>query len=243
MPLLKRIAALRSKLADVASGLALAQKRVAHYKARAKNAENPKHPHPALLERADRRLHYWREKERRAYLRRHHLKVALERKLKQLAKQGPQVERVNGKLRVVGGTVNERLAFSSPYAIKHWHDYYSEPGIYEEDHALDNADPEGKRRDCAEYLYEDRRVCGIKTKTTEPRYTGSIVDEGREVSQRYAETHIGVAVIFGSDSGFHAAKTTGHGPYCWQHGTPELSVGRFDEFGSGTQVRYFVLDR
>lgn len=242
MPLLKQIAALRSKLADVASGLALAERRVAHFKKRAKNAENPDHPHPKVLERADRRLHYWREKERKAYLRRHHFRVALKRALKKLARRGPRVVKIGGKLRVVGGTESERLAFSSTYARKHWHDYYEEDGAYEEDHALDNADFEGKRRDCSEYFYEDRRVCGIPTRKTEPRYTKTIVEGGREVSRHYAECHVGVAVIFGDGGGFHVGKTTGHGPFVWQHGTPELSVGHFDEFGSGTTVRYFVID-
>lgn len=240
MSLLKRIAALRSKLADVGTGLALAEKRAAYFLKRSETAGDPKHPHPQLLDRAHKRLNYWREKERKAYLRRHHFKVALKRATKKLAKQGPRVETVSGKLRVVGGTVNERLAFSSPYAMKHWEDYYSERGTYDEDHALDNADHDGKRRDCSAEYYEDRRACGIKTKTTEPRWTGSIA-EGREVSRHYAETHIGVAVLFGDGEGFHVGKSTGHGPYHWQHGTPPLTVGSFDEFGAGTLVRYFVI--
>src|ERR1700761_8225541 len=93
MKLLKRIRALRSKLADIASGLALAERRVAHFKARAKNAENPEHPHPLVLERADRRLHYWRAKEHQAYLRRHHLRVALRHLGKKLRRREPIIVR------------------------------------------------------------------------------------------------------------------------------------------------------
>lgn len=228
---------LRSKAADVASGLALAQRRVVHFKARAKNAENPKHPHPLVLERADKRLHYWRNKERLAYRRRHFLKTHIKIRLQELARLGPHV--TNGH--VIGGSPEERLTFSSHYAQKHWHDYYSETGAYDEAHSLDNADHDGKRRDCSWWYLEDRRICGLSTLSLEPRYTGSILGNGHSVSRAYAETHVGVAVVYGSGTGFHVGKSTGHGPFTWEHGTPTLNAGHFDEFGPGTEVRYRVL--
>lgn len=241
MSLAQRIADLRSKLADLASGLALAERRVAHFKARAKNAENPEHPHPLLLERADRRLHYWREKERRAYLRRHHLRVALKRAVKKLAARGPRLTTVDGKLRVTGGTADERLHFAFTYARKHWHDYYSEGGSYDEDHSLTNAHHDGRRRDCSWDAIETRRACGLATIDEEPRYTGSALTKGRVVSRHYAETHCGVWVIYGSGTAFHMGTSTGHGPFTWEHGTPTLNTGHFDEFGAGTEVRYRAM--
>jgi hypothetical protein len=228
---------LRSKAADNAAGLTLAKRRVAHYKARAKNAENPKNPHPQLLERADKRLHYWRNKERLAYRRRHFLKTHIKLRLQELARLGPHV--TNGH--VIGGSPEERLNFSSHYAHKHWSDYYSETGAYDEAHSLDNARHDGKRRDCSWWYLEDRRACGLKTINVEPRFTGSILDKGRVVSRAYAETHVGVAVVYGSGTGFHVGKSTGHGPFTWEHGTPTLNAGHFDEFGAGTEVRYRVL--
>lgn len=232
---------LRSKLADIASGLALAQRRVAHFEQRAKTAGDFRHPHPLLLDRATKRLHFWREKERKAYLRRHHLKVALKRAAIKLARQGPRITRVDGKLRVVGGTLTERLVFAPKWAQKHWSDLYSESGTYDEDFSLNNHEHTGKRRDCSWWWYEIHRACGVKLKTTEPRFTGSILDEFREVSRAYAEKHVGVGVVYGSGSGFHVGFSTGHGPYTFEHGTPTLNTGSFDEFGAGTEVRYRAI--
>jgi hypothetical protein len=243
MKLLKRIRALRSRLADNASGLALAERRVAHYKARAKNAENPEHPHPLVLERADRRLKYWREKERKAYLRRHHFKVALTRALKKLSRREPLVIRgKDGTFSVIGGNAEERLHRAFGWARKHWHDYYSESGAYVLVNVLTNAFMRGKRSDCSRTAIEVRRICGLRTIWTEPRFTGSCLDFGREVDRHYAETHCGVWVIYGSGEGFHMGTSTGHGPFTWEHGAPALDIGHFDEFGSGTEVRYRAVD-
>jgi hypothetical protein len=242
MKLLKRIRALRSKLADVASGLPLAERRVAHFQRRAKNAGDFRHPHPLVLNRATRRLHFWRERERKAYLRRHHLKVALTRALKKLARREPLVIRTKDGLRVIGGNAEERLHRAFNYARKHWHDYYSEGGSYDENHSLDNAHHGDKRRDCSWDAIETRRACDLKTIDTEPRFTGSCLDFGRVVDRHYAETHCGVWVIYGSGTAFHMGTSTGHGPFTWEHGTPTLNTGHFDEFGVGTDVRYRAID-
>jgi hypothetical protein len=155
-----------------------------------------------------------------------------------LARLGPHV--TNGL--VIGGSPEERLTFSSHYAQKHWHNYYSEAGAYDEAHSLDNANYGGKRRDCSWWYLEDRRACGLSTISVEPRYTGSILTIGHSVSRAYAETHVGVAVVYGSGAGFHVGKSTGHGPFTWEHGTPTLNAGHFDEFGAGTEVRYRVFN-
>lgn len=240
MRLYRQIRSLRGVLADLASGLALAERRVKHFEQRSKTAGDPKNPHPLLLDRAHKRLIYWREVERKAYLRRHHFRVALQRAETRLRRRGPIVIHTKDGPKIVGGTPHEKLAMSSSWAAKHWHDYYNEVGSYDEGFALTNAHFSGKRRDCSWYYYEDRRLCGFAGKTTEPRWTGSLVDEGREVSKHYAETHLGVAVVYGDGPGFHVGKSTGHGPYTWQHGTPTLSTGSFNEFGPGTRVRYFA---
>jgi hypothetical protein len=242
MKLLKRVRALRSRLAHIASGLALAERRVAHYKARAELAENPANPHPVLLRRADRRLHYWRERERKAYLRRHHFKVALTRALKKLSRREPLVIRTKDGLKVIGGNAEEKLHRAFGWARKHWHDYYSEGGTYDEDHSLDNARHDGKRRDCSWDAIETRRACDLPTIDSEPRFTGSCLDFGRPVDRHYAETHCGVWVIYGSGTAFHMGTSTGHGPFTWEHGTPTLNTGHFDEFGPGTEVRYRAVD-
>jgi hypothetical protein len=243
MKLLKRIRALRSRLADLASGLAVAERRVAHFKARAKNAENPAHPHPLVLERADHRLKYWRAKERKAYLRRHHLRVALKRLLKKLVRREPLVIRgKDGAFSVIGGNAEERLHRAFGWAMKHWHDYYNDKvAEYLLTHVLDNLRLWGKRSDCSRTAIEVRRVCGLPTMDTEPRYTESALNFGREVDRHYAETHCGVWVIYGSPT-FHMGTSTGHGPFTWEHGTPALDIGHFDEFGPGTEVRYRAVD-
>lgn len=243
MKLLKRIRALRSRLADIASGLALAERRVAHFKARAKNAENPEHPHPLVLERADRRLKYWRAKERTAYLRRHHLRVALVRLLKKLSRREPLVIRgKDGHFKVIGGNGEERLHRAFGWAMKHWHEYYNDKvATYLLTYVLDNLKLWGKRSDCSRTAIEVRRVCGLRTMDTEPRYTESALAFGREVDRHYAETHCGVWVIYGSPS-FHMGTSTGHGSFTWEHGTPSLDIGHFDEFGPGTEVRYRAVD-
>lgn len=241
MKLLKRIRALRSRLAHIASGLALAERRVAHYKARAKNAENPDNPHPKTLERADRRLHYWRAREHRAYLRRHHFKVALRHAVKKLRRKEPIVALTKAGLRVLGGDVEERLLAAMRFARKHWSDYYSEFGGYDEDFALNNHRHGGRRRDCSWWWYELRRACGLATRDVEPRYTKTIA-EGREVSRAYAESHAGIGIVYFNDAtgeSFHVGNTLGHGPFALGHGTPSINVEHFDGFGPGTTPRFF----
>jgi hypothetical protein len=237
--LLRRIAALRSKLADVASGLALAEQRVAHFKARAKNAENPKHPHPQLLERADKRLKFWRNKERLAYRRRHFLKEHLRILAKRLRRRGP---RVVAEM-VIGGSIPERELCAMEFARKHFRPEYRESTVdWLDGCSLRNVPPGGHRTDCSWWGLDIPFICGRGHLIPGfPRFTGSIVEKGHEVSRSYAERHVGVFVVFGAGDGFHEGKTTGHGPFVFEHGTPVIDIGHFDEFGPGTPVRYFTL--
>jgi hypothetical protein len=237
--LLKRIAVLRSKLADVASGLALAERRVAYFKRRAKDAENPKHPHPVLRERADRRLKFWRNKERLAYRRRHFLRALLRKRLKQLRKRGP---RVDGR-RVIGGSIEERELFAMEYAKKHWRDEYRESTVdWLDGYSLTNVPRGDHRTDCSWWGLDIPFICGRGYLIVAfPRWTGSILSKGHEVSRHYAETHTGVFVVFGAGEGFHVGKSTGHGPFVFEHGTPTIDIGHFDEFGVGVEVRYRVF--
>lgn len=234
MQLLKRIRHARRVLADVASGVPLIERRrnaiIKVIQAQGVTpADNPK-----IYDK----LKYWTEKERRAYKRRHHFKLVLRRELKRLGSRGPYFIRINGKLAVRGGTDEERLEFACKYAKAHWHDYYSEPGSYDEDHALTNAHHGGKRRDCSWWYLELRRACGLPSMSEEPRYTESILTHGKIVSEAYAASHAGVAVIYGSPT-FHVGMSTGHGPYTYEHGRPELDTGTFHEY---SPVRFRSFD-
>ena len=247
MKLLKRIRALRSKLADNASGLKRARAKRELYQAEVAKLRDELVKENPLNQRAtnhklgidDAKLKYWTEKERKAYLRRHHLKVAIARTLKRIARQGPKVVKVNGKLAVRGGSAEERIVAVFTHAVKHWSNYYSEVGTYDEDHALNNHDHDGKRRDCSWDYNEARRAAGLPCQNTEPRYTESLLQQGKSVSRHYAETHAGVAVIYGgAGHTFHVGTSTGHGAFTWEHGKPELDTGTFDEY-SPTDYRSF----
>lgn len=235
MELLKRIRHDRRVLADVAVGLPLIERR----RDAIKHVIDSTGISPADNPKIWGKLKYWNEKERTAYQRRHHFKFVLRRELRRLARRGPYFIRIDGKAAVRGGTVEERVEFTFKWAQKHWQPYYSEEGGYDENYALTNQHHDGKRRDCSWDYFEARRAMGLKTLNTEPRYTGSALSEGKIVSEAYALTHAGVAVIFGVGDGFHMGTSTGHGPFIFEHGRPELDTGTFHEY---SPVRFRSFD-
>jgi hypothetical protein len=162
------------------------------------------------------------------------LTEAIERrkKLRKPHRVGPNMVR--------GGTAEERLLFAMRLAHKIFRLEYSEAGTWVTGYGLTNV-PAGRgyRTDCSWWGTMLRYACGVKGPSLTGAYTGSILEEGREVSRRYAETHTGVFVIFGSGTGFHAALTAGNGTsLIYQHGVPEVDTGTIDQFGAGTEVRF-----
>jgi hypothetical protein len=160
------------------------------------------------------------------------LKHAIERRK---AQNKPHVV---GKNRVEGGSAEARLLFAMEYAHKVFRLYYSESGTWIKGFALTNVPSNAYRSDCSWWYTMIRAACGLHGPSLDGGFTGTILTEGKEVSRRYAETHTGVAVVFGSGTGFHVGMSTGSGPNIFQHGVPEVDTGTFDQFGSGTEVRY-----
>lgn len=145
---------------------------------------------------------------------------------------------------IEGGSPEERLLYAWRYAHKHARLHYLEDGPYLDGYGLTNVPSDDDRSDCSRHYLEQYRTCRLKDplEGDSTRYTGSILEKGRPVSRHYAETHVGVAVVFGSGEGFHVGMSAGNGPNIWQHGTPTFRKGTFDEFGSGVQVRYRAFD-
>lgn len=165
------------------------------------------------------------------------LKHAIERR-KALAKP-----HVVGENQVKGGRPEPRLLFAMEYAHKIFRLEYSEAGTWIKGFALTNVPPGGSyRTDCSWWYTMIRYACGLRGPSIDGGFTGTILTEGKTVDRHYAETHTGVAVVFGTGTGFHVGMSTGHGPTIYQHGVPEVDTGTFDQFGVGTEVRYRAFD-
>lgn len=160
------------------------------------------------------------------------LKHAIERRK---ARDKPHVV---GKNEIRGGDAEARLHFGMEYAHRVFRLYYSEAGGWIKGYALTNVPGGAFRSDCSWWYTMLRYACGLEGPSLNGGYTGTILTEGKEVSRHYAETHTGVAVLFGSGTAFHVAMSTGHGSTVYQHGVPEVDIGTFDQFGPGTEVRY-----
>jgi hypothetical protein len=146
---------------------------------------------------------------------------------------------VVGKNLVVGGKPQERLLFAMEYAHRIFRLEYSEAGTWVKGYGLTNVPGgHGYRTDCSWWYTMLRYACGLRGPSIDGGYTGTILTEGKEETRSYAECHAGVAVVYGSGTGFHVAMSTGKGPTVYQHGVPEVDTGTFDQFGAGTEVRY-----
>lgn len=146
---------------------------------------------------------------------------------------------------IEGGSPTERLLYACRYAHKTARLHYLEGGVYFHGYALTNVPSDEDRSDCSWWYCELFAACGLRDplEGLTIRFTGSILEKGRPVSRRYAETHTGVAVVFGSGSGFHVGMSVGNSSTeIWQHGTPTFRKGTFDQFGPGTEVRYRAFD-
>lgn len=209
--------------------------------------------HPLTEAEAEQRLQEARERERRSKTRRarnlwrrlvrrrtRQLREAIERRK---ARDKPHV--VDHRL-VRGGRDEERQLYAMRIAHREFALGYFESTIdWLDGYALTNVPnptADRHRTDCTWWGLDLKFVCGLGHRIAGfPRYTGSILTNGRTVSREYAETHVGVFVVFGSGDGFHAGLTTGKGPTLYQHGRAPIDKGTFDQFGPAVQVRYIVL--
>jgi len=150
---------------------------------------------------------------------------------------------------IEGGTVEGRAAFLFRVAPAHFRSFYSEEGrYYKPPWAVTNVHADTFRSDCSAWA---RAAClSIRPHTALARkvadagagfYTGWVVEKCPQVDRHYAETHIGTAVVYGTGTGFHMGLSLAEGSRTIQHGTPPLDYGSFDEFGPGTEVRYFAF--
>jgi hypothetical protein len=144
-----------------------------------------------------------------------------------------------GRNTIVGGSAEERLVYAMQIAHKVFRLEYSEAGTWVEGYGLTNV-PGGKgyRTDCSWWFTMLRKACGLHGPSLTGGYTGTILAEGKEVTEHYAEHHPGVAIVFGSGEGFHVAMSLGDGTRTtYGHGVPEVDISTFDAFGAGTEVR------
>lgn len=163
--------------------------------------------------------------------------------LRYLRTHGP---RFNGN-RVEGGLLTEQLAFLFEHAPKLFRLYYSEAGNFAAGPwAVHNVPGDTWRSDCSAWgrnvVVCVRAIGPLASKILAAGgafYTGWVVANCEQVSHEYAETHIGTAVIFGTGTGFHMGLSRGSGQELIQHGREPLEYGTFDQFGAGTEVRYY----
>lgn len=149
--------------------------------------------------------------------------------------------------RVQGGTLEERIAYLFEHAPPLFRLFYSESGAFAvEPWAIHNVPTDTWRSDCSAWarivIPTVQAIGGILAAAMGAGaffYTGWVVANCQEVSRQYAETHIGTAVVYGSGTGFHMGLSRAQGNATIEHGTANLDYGTFDEFGTGTQVRYY----
>ena len=148
---------------------------------------------------------------------------------------------------IEGGTLEARIAFLFKVAPRLFRLYYSEPGeFFAGRWAVTNVPSGGYRSDCSSWAQNVVRCVGAGGTLAgkiigaySDFYTGWVTQNCPVVDRHYAETHIGTAVVYGSGTGFHMGLSLGDGQRTIEHGTPSLDYGTFDEFGEGTEVRYF----
>jgi hypothetical protein len=148
-----------------------------------------------------------------------------------------------GRNAIRGGTAAERAAYLFEIAPGLFRSEYSESGAHCATRwALTNVSP-GFRTDCSSWAQDVANAIGIPDPTGENYgsiFTGTVVAMCKQVDQAYAESHVGTAVLYGGGDSFHMGLSLGNGTSTTiEHGTPPLDYGHFDEFGLGTEVRYY----
>lgn len=173
-------------------------------------------------------------------------RVQVRRRLHRLRRIRADQPHVNGNV-VEGGTLAQRLAYLFRVAPPIFRLYYSEsPPWWITRWAVHNVSRDEGRSDCSAWPQNVARCVQAasalleKVKIAGPTfYTGWVVENCPQVDRRYAETHIGTAVVYGAGAGFHMGLSLAEGPRTIEHGTPSLDYGTFDEFGAGTEVRFY----
>jgi hypothetical protein len=235
----ERVIHARTRLARYHAEILVAENRVKHYE---KTYRRSAIGSPGR-QRQRSKLHGWRKRERQ--LRQHvaHWHVILHRRdeaLKELLSETPRLVLPN---RVEGGTVEERFRFMAHQAVERARDFYSEAGDeYRGGWAVTNVPSDRYRSDCSKWSQNSAEVIEVPDPTGldfGPMFTGSVVANCKQVDRAYAESHPGTAVLFGDGTAFHMGLSMGHEDLLVQHGVPPVQWGTFDEFGPGTEVRFY----
>ncbi len=155
--------------------------------------------------------------------------------------------RFEGNVVVGGSSLEEQVAYYADHAPAVFRLEYSESGsFYSEAWAVHNVPNYGFRTDCSSCA-RTAIVDTFKLKLAFPDpaggfFTGSAVDQGAEVDAAYASSHPLTAVVYGDGTGFHMGLSLGDGSeLTFEHGTADLDIGHFQEFGPGTTVRFYKL--
>lgn len=235
----ERVIHARARLARYHAEMLIAEKRIAHYTKTYAKAPlgSPKRA------RQKAKLKDWRKRKRQLHQHIAHWHIILTRRdlaLKELIAEHPRLVAPN---KVEGGTVPERFVFMAHKAVEDAREFYGEAGEEDPDAwAVTNVASDKYRSDCSKWSQNSAKVIQVPDPTGQnfgPMFTGTVVDNCKQVDRAYAESHPGTAVLFGSGTAFHMGLSLGSGDALVQHGVPPVEYGTFGQFGAGTQVRYF----
>lgn len=237
----ERLIHARARMVKYHAQLLIADKRIDHYRKSAHEAGEK--GQPAVEKRQHEKLVGWEKHQRQLKQHIAHWRVVIDRRdevVKEFIAAAPHLK---GSNLVEGGTVEERFYFWVHQGMKDWRDYYGEYGNEETNPwAITNVPDDTYRSDCSKLSQYACKTIQIPDPTGQnfgPMFTGTVVANCTQVDRAYAESHFGTAVLFGDGNAFHMGLSMAHGDLIVQHGVPELEYGTFDEFGSGTTVRYY----
>jgi hypothetical protein len=236
----ERVIHARARLARYHAEQLIAEKRVKHYEKTYKASAIGS----AKRKRQGEKLHDWRKRHRQLKQHIAHWQVIVGRRdeaLKELLSETPRLVAPN---LIEGGTPVERFELMAHKAVETARDFYSETGAEDDDAwAITNVPDDSYRSDCSKWSQVSNKTIQIPDPTGTnfgPMFTGTVVANCEQVDRAFAEANPGTAVVFGSGNGFHMGRSMGHGTnLIVQHGVPPVQWGTFDEFGSGTEVRFY----
>jgi hypothetical protein len=153
--------------------------------------------------------------------------------------------RVKGN-KVVGGTWRQRLQLAMLTSAKNCasgvrHNFYSQGGYWDIKHCITGPTP-GHRDDCSSWFTSVYWTCNLADpngKNYGWGFTGTIVDNWKQISRAEARNTPGAAVIFGSGVGHHVEMAIGDGTeHTIGHGSGPVDMGTFNLLPG--EVRFFA---
>lgn len=148
--------------------------------------------------------------------------------------------------KVVGGTWKERLQVAMLTSAANCkkgvrHNFYSQRGLWDIRHAITGPSL-GHRDDCSSWFTSIYWSCNL----ADPNgtnygygFTGTIVNNWKQISRAEARNMPGAAVIFGPGDGHHVEMAIGDGTeHTIGHGSGPVDMGTFDLLSD--QVRFFA---